>query len=83
MRSIVAWSRIFADHEVIAAVNTDPLLPQTAWVTVDAGLHPDGATMTCRYSTVRAQENATVPVENRNGRAVRLTVPPAGFVVYD
>jgi hypothetical protein len=38
LRSIVAWSRIFADHEVLAAINTDPLLPQTAWVTVDAGL---------------------------------------------
>ena len=81
LRSIVAWSRIFADHEVLAAVNTDPLLPQTAWVTVDAGLHKDE--LTCRYSTDRTQENATVPVENRNGKAVRLTVPPAGFVIYD
>lgn len=80
MRSIVAWSRIFADREVIAAINTDPLLPCTAWVTVDAGLQKEG--MTCRYSTDRAQEDTTVPVENRNGRAVRLTVPPTGFVVY-
>jgi hypothetical protein len=83
MRSIVAWSRIFADHEVVAAINTDPLLPRTAWVTVDAGLHADGATLTCRYSTVHAQEGTTVTVESRNGRAVRLTVPPAGFVVYE
>ena len=80
LRSIVAWSRIFADHEVLAAVNTDPLLPQTAWVTVDAGLQKDE--LTCRYSTDRAHETTTVPVENRNGRAVRLTVPPAGFVIY-
>jgi hypothetical protein len=24
-----------------------------------------------------------VPVERRNGRAVRLTVPAAGFVIYE
>ena len=56
------------------------LLPQTAWVTVDVGLQKDK--MTCRYSTDRTQENETVPVEDRNGRAIRLTVPPAGFVIY-
>jgi hypothetical protein len=81
LRSVVAWSRLFADSEVLAAINTDPLLPQTAWVTVDAGLQKDK--MTCRYSTDRTQEDETVPVENHNGRAVRLTVPPAGFVIYD
>jgi glycosidase len=82
MRSIVPWSRIFADREVLAAINTDPLLPRTAWVTVDAGLQPAGATLTCRYSTDPAQEGLAVQVETRNGRAVRLTVPPAGFVIY-
>jgi glycosidase len=83
LRSLVAWSRIFADHEVVAAINTDPLLPCTAWVTVDAGLHADSDTLTCRYSTDHAQENTTAPVEGRNGRAIRLTLPPAGFVIYD
>jgi glycosidase len=82
MRSVVPWSRIFADHEVVAAINTDPLLPRTAWVTVDAGLHAVEDTMTCRYSTDRTQENQPVTVEGRNGRAIRLTVPAAGFVIY-
>jgi glycosidase len=83
LRSIVPWSRVFADHEVVAAINTDPLLPRTAWVTVDAGLHADGATLTCRYSTDPAQEGLTTMVERRNGRAFRMTVPAAGFVVYE
>lgn len=82
LRSVVPWSRIFADHEVLAAINTDPDEPRTAWVTVDDGLHPEGATLTCGYSTDRAQEGQALEVERRNGKAVRLTVPPAGFVIF-
>ena len=42
VRSVVAWSRILADREVLCAVNTDPAQPRQAWVTVDAGLHRPG-----------------------------------------
>ena len=83
LRSVVPWSRIFADHEVLLAVNTDPFEPRTAWVTVDDGLHAAGATLTCRYSTDAGAIGQTVPVEARNGKAVLLTVSAAGFVVYD
>ena len=37
----------------------------------------------CLYSTDAAEIGQTVLVEARNGKAVRLTVPPAGFVVYE
>jgi glycosidase len=83
LRSLVPWSRLFADTEVLAAINTDVGAASTAWVTVDAGLHAVGDALTCRYSTDPGQEDTSVRVEARNGRAVRLTVPPAGFVVYE
>src|SRR5262249_59839081 len=34
MRSLVAWSRLFADQEVLVAVNTDEARPVTAYSTV-------------------------------------------------
>lgn len=83
MRSIVAWSRILFDDEVLCALNTDPHTPKTAWVTIDDGLHATDDNLRCIYSTEPAQEGTTVLVEPRNGRSLRLTVPPAGFVVYE
>jgi glycosidase len=82
LRSIVPWSRIFDDQEVLCAINTDYDQPRTAWVTVDARLHPPGATLTCAYSSDPAQLGTTLAVEPRNGSAVSMTVPAAGFVVY-
>jgi glycosidase len=82
LRSIVAWSRILADHEILAAINTDPDNPHTAWITVDQGLHQEGDTLGCLYSTNPAAIGTTVPVEQRNGKSVQLTLPPAGFVLY-
>jgi glycosidase len=79
---LVAWSRIFADREVLVAVNTDPDRVRTAWVTVDAGLHAEGALLTCVYSSEPALAGGRVSVSSRNGRAVQLTVPPAGVVIY-
>ena len=83
MRSIVPWSRILSDREVVLAINTDPDTAQTAWVTVDHELHPQGDVLSCVYSSDGTQVGDKVDVESRNGRAVRLTVPPAGFVVYE
>ncbi|MFI5841937.1 alpha-amylase family glycosyl hydrolase [Catenuloplanes sp. NPDC051500] len=82
MRSLVPWSRIFADHEVLCAINTDPFAARTAWVTVDALLHPPGTTLTCTFNTDQGLEGTTVRAEPRNGSAVQLTVPPGGFVAY-
>jgi glycosidase len=85
VRSIVAWSRILFDCEVLLAINTDPTLPITAWVTVDATLHAAGETLRCIYSIDSAQIDDLIavqtPVDQRT--AVLLTVPPAGFVAYE
>jgi glycosidase len=82
LRSIVAWSRIFDEREVLCAISTDPAAATTAFVTVDAGLHAAGDVLTCLYSTDGAEIGRTIAVVPRNGKAVSLTVPPAGFVVY-
>ncbi|MCY1145491.1 alpha-amylase family glycosyl hydrolase [Actinoplanes sp. Pm04-4] len=82
MRSVVAWSRLFAETEVLAAINTDPESARTAWVTVDFDLHEAGSKLTCLFSTDPASEGLEVPVEARNGKAVEVTVPAGGFVVY-
>ena len=39
IRSVVAWSRIFVDQELLCAINTDPDNDRSAWVTVDDALH--------------------------------------------
>jgi len=42
LRSIIPWSRIFNNKEILLAINTDYFLPKTAWVTIDNGLHEAG-----------------------------------------
>ena len=83
IRSVVPWSRIFVDHEILLAINTDAADARTAWVTIDSGLHVENDALTCVYSTDPAQIGQTVKVEARNGKAVRITVPAAGFVMYE
>jgi glycosidase len=82
MRSIVAWSRIFNDEEMLCAINTDPDKATTAFVTIDNALHAEGSRLTCLYSTDATDIAQSVAVEARNGKAISLTVPAAGFVVY-
>lgn len=83
MRSVVPWSRIFNNHEVLLAINTDADSPRAAWVTIDNHLHGAGAALSCLFSTDPAAIGGQVAVEARNGKAVRLAVPPAGFVIYE
>jgi glycosidase len=82
MRSIVAWSRIFADDELLCALNTDTDRATAAFVTIDDGLHLAGTDLRCLYSSDAADIGRTVAVEVRNGKAIRISVPPAGFVIY-
>jgi glycosidase len=82
MRSVVAWSRIFNDEELLCALNTDPNNVSSAFVTIDDRLHETGSTLECVYSTAAGEMGKTVRVEARNGKAVKLSVPPAGFAIY-
>lgn len=82
MRSVVAWSRLFLDQEILLAVNTNPDAATSAWVTIDNDLHRAGENLSCLYSTDSTQIGSLVQVAAKNGKAVFLSVPPGGFVIY-
>lgn len=84
MMSIVPWTRSFDDQELILAINTDPDRPTTAWVDLDADAHQAGKTITCLYSSDAGYIGQQLTVQNmRDRRVIHLTVPAAGFVVYE
>ncbi|MDD2759736.1 MAG: alpha-amylase family glycosyl hydrolase [Methylomonas sp.] len=80
--SLVPWSRILSDNEIVVAINTDADAPRSAWVTIDAGLHKAGDTLTCIYSSDSGQIGSTALVEARNGLSIWLTGPAAGVIVF-
>jgi len=82
IRSVVPWSRIFNHQEMLLAINTDYDQPRTTWVTIDNELHQVGDQLRCLYSTNAAQISQSITVEARNGKAVLMTVPAAGFVIF-
>ncbi len=82
--SVVPWSRIFNNHELVLAINTDVDQLRSAWVTIDNNLHESYSSfLTCIYSTDPTQIGSQIRVEPRNGKAVRITVPVGGFVIYE
>ena len=85
MRHVFAWSRIFSDSEYLCAINTFINEPLTVWVTLDHKLNPPGKEMECLLSTEANEcESPGIrrTVEAKNGSAIQITVPGAGFVVY-
>jgi hypothetical protein len=83
IRSLVPWSRVLSDHEIVLAINTDAKNAKTAWVTIDVSLHKAGESITCLYSTDTAQIGTKANIEPRNGLAVSLTVPAAGCIIFE
>lgn len=84
VRSVIAWSRLFADEEVLCAISSDPAQTLSAWVTVDVEAHPAGTELVLLYSSAGGGGvPQKIAVEARSGRStVKLTVPPGGVVVY-
>ncbi|KAF2183697.1 glycoside hydrolase family 13 protein [Zopfia rhizophila CBS 207.26] len=85
MQSIVAWSRIFADEEILCAINTDANYITTVHVTIDAELHADREVLKLIYASPtngHGRVSEELAVQNVNRRAVKLSVPPGGFVMY-
>jgi hypothetical protein len=85
MRSVVPWSRLFDDREMLLSINTDYSNSRTAWVRIENDLHREGESLTCLYSTDPAQigQKVTIKQAREEIKAVVLTVPPAGFVIYE
>ncbi|KAF1968113.1 alpha-amylase [Bimuria novae-zelandiae CBS 107.79] len=82
MRSVVAWSRILADQELLCAMNTDTEQETRAYVTVDAKLYKKGDYLKLVYDSSGGHAQAQVQILEANGKALLLAVPPAAFVIY-
>ncbi|MBT9100230.1 hypothetical protein KFZ76_21235 [Methylovulum psychrotolerans] len=80
--SLVPWSRILSDTEIVLAINTDGDAAHTAWVSIDASLHQPGDTLTCIYSSDPVQIGSTVTIQAINGLSVLLSAPVAGLVIF-
>jgi glycosidase len=84
MRSIVPWSRSFDDENLLLAINTDPDHARSAWVDLDGNTNPGGKRLTCIYATSPDQIGHEEIVQDTGGRRmIHLTVPAAGFVIYE
>jgi glycosidase len=86
MRSLVSWSRLFTDREVLVAINTDEARPVTAYSTVAPTFRVEGDQLHLAFwhsPKVAEPPPSSLTVERRSGHlAVRMTLPPAGFVIY-
>jgi len=83
LRWVVAWSRIFVDNEYICAINTDTENPYSVFVTIDHELNPVGTRkFSCLFSTDNHQIGENIDILPNNGSSIKITVPPAGFVIF-
>lgn len=86
MRSLVCWSRLFIDQEVLIAINTDEANSVTAYSTVAPVFREAGDAFHLIFWHAPKSAPAppsTLTVERRSGRlTVRMTLPPAGFAIY-
>jgi glycosidase len=84
MKAIVPWTRSFDDQNLLLALNTDPDQPSTAWVDLPANTMPAGGQFLCLYSTDTTQIGQTLTVQTMGDhQTVQLTVPAAGFVIFE
>jgi glycosidase len=86
IKSVVAWSRVFSENEVLVAFNTDQYNPAAAWVMIDRAMHQPGEKFECVYcSNDKSKQGQQLCVEakgNNEINALQLTLPACGFVIY-
>ncbi|WP_439556795.1 alpha amylase C-terminal domain-containing protein [Dyadobacter sp.] len=77
---ILAWSRIFEASEILCVINLHHWKEAVVYVTIDDGLHASGT----RMNRLLGSESipAELNVEDRNGKSIRLTIPPRSLVMY-
>lgn len=84
IRSIIPWSRIFSNKEILVLINNDYENSKTAWVTIDHNLHRAGDRMRCIYSSQdKSRIGQEVTVEERNGKSVKITALACEFAIYE
>ncbi|QRR03265.1 hypothetical protein [Dyadobacter sandarakinus] len=79
--SILAFSRIYNGKELLCAINLHHEDRCAVYVTVDNALHASGSRMFCLYAS-DSNSPAELNVEDRNGKAIRITVSPGELVIY-
>jgi len=77
--SIIAWSRIMDKKEMVLAINTDMDNDRNAWITIDNELHETNDEFELLYPRLVFPP---LKVEDRNGKAIPIQVPKAGFVLF-
>jgi glycosidase len=86
MRSLVSWSRLFIDEEVLVALNTDEGQPVTVYSTVAPIFRVEGDQLHLIFwygPKPVPPPPSSLTVERKGGQlAVQMTLPPASFVVY-
>ncbi len=86
LRSLVTWSRLFIDQEVLIAINTDEREAVTAYSTVAPTFRLEGDQFELIFWHTPVSDvspPAALTVESCNDLlAVRMTLPPAGFAIY-
>jgi glycosidase len=87
IRSLVAWSRLFIDQEVLVALNTDESQAVSVYSTVVPTFRLKGDEFRLIFGYAPAADASPPPsaliVEEKNGQlAVRMTLAPAAFAIY-
>jgi glycosidase len=91
--SLVAWSRVMADHELLLVFNTDELNKREIYSTLNPNLRREGEELRLLFSytpglgvePVESPRYALLKlrVERRGGiLCTRLVIGPAGFAIY-
>ena len=87
MRSVVSWSRLFVDQEILVAFSTDPEKTISVFSTVGPRFRAEGDRFSLIFWHVphpAAPPPSEITLERKGQRlAARLIVPPAGFVMYE
>lgn len=85
VRSIIAWSRIFDQMEVLLVMNNDVAQEHSVWVRVDPYLNREGATLVNLLSVDGGGIASSTPplrAEQNDNRCVRVTLGPGAVAVY-
>lgn len=84
IRSIIPWSRIFDDQEMLVVFNNDCQNAASAWVTVDHDLHREGEELRCIYSSMdKNYSDKSLPIAAHNGKSVWVEALPGEFAIYE
>ena len=93
LHTLVSWSRVVADHEMLIVFNTDEINPHELYSTLNPNLRTEGDELhlLLSYTPEAGLEGLQSPryaipklkVERRNGvLCAKLTLGPAGFAIY-